>query len=95
MLSYILALMKKLFSKQQDLLQGSISGHMLRMALPSIGGVFSITIFNLTDTYFVSKLGTNALAAMGFTFPVVMLVGAIFFGHKHGCGIASVAGQGR
>ena len=77
-------LMKKFFLKQQDLLQGSISGHMLRLALPSIGGMFSITIFNLTDTFFVSQLGTNALAAMGFTFPIVMLVGAISTGISMG-----------
>ena len=76
--------MKKSSLKQQDLLQGSISGHMLRLALPSIGGMLSMTIFNLTDTYFVSQLGTNALAAMGFTFPVVMLVGAISSGISMG-----------
>ena len=57
---------------------------MLRLALPSIAGMFSITIFNLTDTYFVSQLGTNALAAMGFTFPIVMLVGAISSGISMG-----------
>lgn len=70
--------------KQHDLLKGSIPKHMLRLALPSIAGMFSITIFNLTDTYFVSQLGTNALAAMGFTFPIVMLVGAISSGISMG-----------
>lgn len=57
---------------------------MLRLALPSIAGMFSFTIFNFTDTYFVSQLGTNALAAMGFTFPIVMLVGAISSGISMG-----------
>ena len=57
---------------------------MLRLALPSIAGMLSITIFNLTDTFFVSQLGTNALAAMGFTFPVVLLVGAISEGISMG-----------
>ncbi len=70
--------------KQHDLLKGSILKHMARLALPSITGMFSIAIFNLTDTYFVSQLGTNALAAMGFTFPVVMLVGAIAVGISMG-----------
>jgi putative MATE family efflux protein len=46
--------------------------------------MFSITVFNLTDTFFVSQLGTNALAAMGFTFPVVMLVGAMATGISMG-----------
>lgn len=30
--------------------------------------------YNLTDTWFVSRLGTLPLAAMGFTFPVVMIL---------------------
>lgn len=70
--------------KQYNLLTGSIPRHMLRLALPSIAGMFSFTIFNLTDTYFVSQLGTTALAAMGFTFPVVMIVGAISGGMSTG-----------
>ncbi len=70
--------------RERDLLQGPISKHMLRLALPSIAGMFSITIFNLTDTYFVSELGTTALAAMGFTFPVVMIVGALATGISMG-----------
>ena len=70
--------------KQQDLLTGSISKHLFRLALPSIGGMFSFVIFNLTDTYFVSQLGTNALAAMGFTFPIVLIVGAVSTGISMG-----------
>lgn len=70
--------------KQHDLLKGSIPKHILRLALPSIAGMFSFVIFNLTDTYFVSQLGTNALAAMGYTFPIVMIVGAISSGISMG-----------
>lgn len=69
---------------KNDLLQGSIPRHMLRLALPSIGGMLGFTIFNLTDTYFVSSLGVNALAAMGFTFPVILIVGAISSGISAG-----------
>jgi putative MATE family efflux protein len=50
------------------------------MTLPMIGGVFAIMAFNLTDTYFVSRLGTRPLAAISFTFPVVMVVGSIAMG---------------
>ena len=64
----------------RDLLNGSISKHLFDLILPSIGGMFAMTVFNLTDTYFVSKLGTNELAAMGFTFPVVMIIGSISAG---------------
>ncbi len=54
-----------------DVTTGSIERHLVRLTIPTIGGMLAITIFNLTDTYFVSRLGTAALAAMGFTFPIV------------------------
>jgi putative MATE family efflux protein len=44
------------------------------MAVPMLAGTFAMTAYNLTDTWFVSRLGTLPLAAMGFTFPVVMLL---------------------
>ena len=66
------------------LLQGSVSAHLARLTLPSIGGMFAIMVFNLTDTWFVSKLGTEPLAAMGFTFAVVMMVGALTIGFSTG-----------
>lgn len=72
--------------KKSNLLEGNIKSHMFRLALPSIGGMMAIIIFNLTDTYFVSRLGTDALAAMGFTFPVVMIIGAISSGISMGAG---------
>lgn len=71
---------------KHNLLEGSIAKHMLRLALPSIGGMLGFTIFNLTDTYFVSALGIDALAAMGFTFPIVLVVGAVSGGLSAGAG---------
>lgn len=66
------------------LLEGSVIAHLARLTLPSIGGMLAIMIFNLTDTWFVSRLGTEPLAAMGFTFPVVMIVGALAIGFSTG-----------
>lgn len=70
--------------KSKDLLNGSITKHLIMLALPSIGGMLSFVIFNLTDTFFVSQLGTNALAAMGYTFPIVLIVGAVSNGVSMG-----------
>jgi len=53
---------------------------MIRMAVPMLAGTFAMNAYNLVDTWFVSRLGTNALAAMSFTFPVVMLLGFIMRG---------------
>ena len=66
------------------LLKGNVVAHLTRLTLPSIGGLFAIMVFNLTDTFFVSRLGTDELAAMGFTFAVVMMVGALSIGFSSG-----------
>ena len=47
------------------------------MAVPMLGGTFAMNAFNLTDTWFVAQLGTLPLAAMGFSFPVVMFLMSI------------------
>ncbi|MBN1554352.1 MAG: MATE family efflux transporter [Phycisphaerae bacterium] len=44
------------------------------MAVPMLAGTFAMNAYHLTDTWFVSRLGTLPLAAMGFTFPVIMLL---------------------
>jgi len=74
----------KVSRKDLDLTTGSIKKHFFKLVLPTIGGMLAFTIFNLTDTYFVSKLGTESLAAMGFTFPIVMIVGSISSGMSIG-----------
>lgn len=58
-----------------QLIRGSVSKTLMRMAVPMLAGTFALNAYNLTDTWFVSRLGTSALAAMSFTFPVVMLLG--------------------
>lgn len=47
---------------------------LFRMAFPMLAGTFAMNAYNLTDTWFVSRLGTLSLAAMGFTFPVIMIL---------------------
>jgi putative MATE family efflux protein len=39
-----------------------------------------MVIFNLADAYFVGQLGTAELAALSFTFPVVMIIGHLAMG---------------
>ncbi|MEX0320817.1 MAG: MATE family efflux transporter [Puniceicoccaceae bacterium] len=67
-------------TRRVDLTQGSVVKHVLRMTPPMAMAFFAMLAFNLVDTWFVSKLGTEALAAMGFTFPVVMISHAIAMG---------------
>lgn len=63
-----------------DLTRGDLGRHLWKLTLPGIAGSLAIMIFNLTDTFFVSRLGTEALAAMGFTFPAVMVIGSVAMG---------------
>lgn len=71
-----------------DLSQGSIIGHLIRLAGPMMIGILSIMAMYLVDTYFIGQLGKNPLAAMGFIFPVINLLNGIAFGI--GAGASSV-----
>lgn len=56
------------------LVNRSVPRTLFSMAYPMLAGTFAMNAYNLTDTWFVARLGTLPLAAMGFTFPVVMLL---------------------
>ena len=58
---------------------GPVSRALFSLAMPMIIGLLSVIFFNLADTYFVSRLGTAELAAMSFTFPVVMVLFGVSF----------------
>ena len=58
-----------------SLITQSVPKTLVSLAVPMLAGTFAIQVYNLTTTWLVSKLGTEPLAAMSFTFPVVMLVG--------------------
>ncbi len=66
------------------LLEGCVKNHLFRLTLPSIGGMFAVMVLNLTDTFFVARLGTDELAAMGFTFAVIMMIGSLAIGFSSG-----------
>lgn len=55
------------------LVEHPVKRTLFSMALPMLVGTIAMNAYNLADTWYVSRLGTIPLAAMGFTFPVVML----------------------
>lgn len=63
-----------------DLTQGSELRAIVGMTMPMTVGMVGMVAFNLVDTYFVGQLGIEALAAMSFTLPVVLMQGAISMG---------------
>ncbi len=56
------------------LLQNSVRRTLFQMAFPMLAGTIAMHSYNLADTWFVSRLGTIPLAAMGYVFPVAMLL---------------------
>lgn len=67
-------------NRSKDLTNGKITPLLARLTWPMIFGMLGMVIFNLADTYFIGRVGVNELAAIGFTHPVVMLVGSIGIG---------------
>lgn len=67
--------------KRAKYTRGSIAGTMFKTALTMLPATLAMSGYNMADTFFVGRLGGEApLAAMGFTFPVIMLVNSVFFG---------------
>ena len=56
------------------LTEGEIRSALVGLALPMAFGIVFLIALNLVDTYYVGRLGTDELAAISFTFPVIMLV---------------------
>jgi putative MATE family efflux protein len=67
---------------------GSVRLHAWQLSLPMAIGLVALNSYSVADTYFVGKLGTLPLAAMGFTFPVSFALVAIGLGV--GIGASSV-----
>ncbi len=80
-----------------NLSEGSVGRTLFGMALPMGVGLMATMSFNIVDTYFVSGLGESALAALSFTFPIVMAAFSIAIGLGAGASsvIAIAAGKGQ
>src|SRR3989442_11005389 len=61
-------------SRTRVLLEGPIVGTLLRLATPNVLVMFVQASVGLVETYFVAKLGTDALAGVALVFPVLMLM---------------------
>ena len=70
--------------------------HLFDLTMPMIWGILAMMAFNLTDTWFVAQLGELELAAMSFTFPVVMVLLSVGIGLMAGTSsvLARVIGTG-
>ena len=78
------------------LTEGPIGAQLTKLTIPMVFGIFSMVAFNLVDSFFVGRLGTVELAALGYTIPVVMVLGAIGMGMSTGASavISRAIGEG-
>lgn len=76
---------------ERDLTQGPLPKHIVRLSGPMAVGILAIMAMNVVDTYFVGQLGTDQLAAMSFTFPVVFFLSSLTMGM--GVGVTSVVSR--
>lgn len=71
--------------------EGPVGSTLLRLAMPMVGGILTMMLFNVVDTFFIARLGAEPLAAIGFTFPVVFVLTGTTMGL--GIGMASVVSR--
>ena len=74
--------------KFDDLEKAPLKGLIIRLALPAAVSMLVTTVYNMADTYFVSRLGTSASGAVGVVFGLMAVLQA--FGFMFGQGAGSV-----
>jgi putative MATE family efflux protein len=62
------------------LTEGPVGETIIKLTLPMILAMIGMVAFNLVDTFFVGHLGTDELAALSFTFPVILVINSIALG---------------
>ena len=78
-------------STQARLTQGPVGRHLVDMTLPVLFGVFTMMMQAFVDAWFIGQVGDRELAALGFAFPVLMLVSSVAIGL--GAGTSSVVAR--
>lgn len=76
----------------RDLTQDSVPRSLFRLTAPMMIGVSSNIVVSMFEIAFIGQLGTQQLAAITFTFPLVMMLTSIALGI--GIGTSSVIARG-
>src|SRR5437899_13087693 len=82
----------------QVLLEAPLARTLLRLAVPNVLVLGAQATAGLIETYFIGKLGTEALAGVALVFPVVMLMQMMSAGAMGGgisSAVARALGAGR
>jgi len=88
----------RLDARTRALLEGPIPSTLLRLATPNVLVMLIQASVGLIETYFIGKLGTDALAGVTLVFPVLMLMQMMSAGAMGGgisSAVARALGAGR
>jgi len=77
--------------KSNKLLTGPVNSTLKEMTIPVMYGMILMMSFNIVDTFYVSMLGTESLAAFSFTFPVTFTLISLAIGM--GIGVSAVVAR--
>lgn len=81
-------------SKYIEMTERPVGKLVAALALPSMGSMMVSALYNIADTWFVSRTGTQATAALGIAFTYMVLIQAVsfFFGQGSGNFISRALG---
>jgi putative MATE family efflux protein len=77
--------------RTRALIEAPIGRTLLRLALPNVVVMVLQSAIGLIETYFVAKLGTDALAGIALVFPLLMLVQMVSAGAMGGVILSAIA----
>ncbi len=67
-------------SHNKKLTEGSIFRSLVRLSIPLILTNILQTAYNLTDTFWVGRLGTDAVASVSISFPIIFIIVSLGMG---------------
>ena len=73
-------------AQYEKMIQTPIPRLVSSLAVPTMVSMLITSIYNVADTYFVSKLGTQASGAVGIVFSLMAVIQAIGFTVGMGAG---------
>ena len=59
---------------------------LMKLSLPTIANMLLTSVYNMTDTYFVTSLGDGAIAGIGIVYAIQSIIQAVGFGVAMGAG---------
>lgn len=83
--------------KYREMTEAPVEKVVMKLAIPTIFSMLITTFYNMADSFFVGKINTSAVGAIGVVFSFMTVIQAIgfFFGHGSGNYISFMLGKKR